>query len=63
MKILTIHADYIKYKPLKQAIKDAEEVSDKEVNVKECLVVFTAVEKGDVNGSNEALWRGETWYI
>lgn len=47
MKILTIHADHIKFKPLKKAIKDAEEVSDKEVNVKECLVVFTAVEKED----------------
>ena len=55
MKILTIHADYIKYKPLKQAIKDAEEVSDKEVNVKECLVVFTAVEKEDEKNSEVIL--------
>ncbi len=49
MKILTIHADYLKFKPLKVAIKDAEEVDKKEVNVKECLVVFTAVEKDDEN--------------
>ncbi len=47
MKILTIHADYLKFKPLKQAIKEAEEASKKETDVKECLVVFTAVEQGD----------------
>jgi threonyl-tRNA synthetase len=48
MKILTLHCDYIKFKPLKKAIKVPEEIKDdKEKEVKECLVVLTAVEKGD----------------
>ncbi len=48
MKILTLHCDYIKYKPLKKAFKDAEELKNKEqVEVSEPLVVLAAVEKGD----------------
>jgi threonyl-tRNA synthetase len=48
MKILTLHCDYIKFKPLKKAIKDAEELKEKgEIVVKEPLVVLMAVEKGD----------------
>ncbi len=48
MKILCIHADYIKYKPAKKAIEQAEELSHKgETTVKECLVVLTSVEKED----------------
>ena len=48
MKILTLHCDYIKFKPLKKAIKIPEELKDQdEKEVKECLVVLTAVEKGD----------------
>lgn len=47
MKILTIHSDYIKFQPLKKAIKNPEEVEMKEKEMKECLVVFTAVEKDD----------------
>ncbi len=48
MKILTLHCDYIKFKPVKKAIKNAEELKEKEeVVVKEPLVVLTAVEKGD----------------
>lgn len=48
MKILTLHCDYIRFKPLKKAVKDAEELTDKEEKeIKECLVVLTAVEKGD----------------
>lgn len=50
MKILTLHCDYIKFKALKKAIKDIEELSDKEKEekvVKECLVVLTSVEQGD----------------
>ncbi len=48
MKILTLHCDYIRYKPLKKAINEPEDLSDKkEKEVKECLVVFTAIEKGD----------------
>jgi len=47
MKILTIHADYIKILPKEKAIKSAEPFDKKEIEVKECLVVFTAVEKRD----------------
>ena len=48
MKILTLHCDYIKFKPLKKAIKFPEELKQKgEVKVKDPLVVLTAVEKGD----------------
>lgn len=48
MRIITLHCDYIRFKPLKKAIKDPEELKDKEgKEIKECLVVLTAVEKGD----------------
>ncbi len=48
MKILTLHCDYIRFQALKKAIKDAPELKNKEMEeVKECLVVLTAVEKGD----------------
>src|SRR3989344_7570186 len=50
MKILTLHCDYIRFKPLKKALKSAEELSLKdkeEKNVKDHLVILTAVEKGD----------------
>ncbi len=48
MRIITLHCDYIKFKPLKKAIKNAEELKTKEEQrVDEPLVVLTAVEKGD----------------
>jgi threonyl-tRNA synthetase len=48
MKILTLHCDYIKFKPLKKAIKNPEAIKDEdEKTVQECLVVLTAVEHGD----------------
>ena len=50
MKILLLHTDYIKFKPLKKALKSIAELSEKEKeekNVKEALVVMTAVEKSD----------------
>ncbi|OYT38304.1 hypothetical protein B6U82_00105, partial [Candidatus Pacearchaeota archaeon ex4484_31] len=48
MKILTLHCDYIKFRPVKKAVKKAEEIKEKEQKeIKECLVVFTAVEKSD----------------
>jgi len=47
MKILTLHCDFIKFKPVKKALKVAEETAEKEQAVKECLVVLTAVEKND----------------
>ncbi len=50
MRIITLHCDYIKFKPVKKAIKNPEELDEKrkkEILVKDCLVVLTAVEKGD----------------
>ncbi|MDP3734022.1 MAG: threonine--tRNA ligase [Nanoarchaeota archaeon] len=48
MKILTIHADFIEFAAQKKAFKGADDSVDKGVHkVKECLVVFTAVEKRD----------------
>jgi threonyl-tRNA synthetase len=48
MKILTLHCDYIKFKPLKKAIKNPEQIkNDDEKTIQECLVVLTAVEQGD----------------
>jgi len=50
MKILTLHCDYIRFKPLKKAIKDPEKLSEdrlKEITIKDALVILTAVEKGD----------------
>lgn len=48
MRIITLHCDYITFKPLKKAISKAEELSDKnEKRVEECLVVLTAIENGD----------------
>jgi threonyl-tRNA synthetase len=50
MRILTLHCDYIKFKPLKKAIQKADELTEenkKEITVKEVLVVLTAIEKGD----------------
>ena len=50
MKILSLHCDYIKFKPLKKALKKIKELSGTEKKgcyIKEALVILTAVEKGD----------------
>lgn len=47
MKILTIHSNYIKFTPTKKALRDAEQVEKTEKIMKDCLVVFSAVEKND----------------
>jgi len=48
MKILSLHCDYIKFKPLKKALKNPEELKTKEeIEVKEPLGIFTAIEKSD----------------
>lgn len=49
MKILLLHCDYIKFRPVKKALKniELEEVSEEWTNVKEVLVVFIAVESKD----------------
>jgi threonyl-tRNA synthetase len=54
MKTLNLHVDYIKFKPLKKALKSIGELSEKdkkEKEVKEALVVLTAIEKCDNNVS------------
>ncbi len=50
MKILSLHVDYINFRPLKKALKNAAELSEKEKKgqkVGESLVILIAVEKGD----------------
>lgn len=47
MKIITLHCDYIKFKPLKKALKSVEDIPSKETEVKEPLVVLTAIESND----------------
>ncbi len=54
MKTLNLHVDYIKFKPLKKALKSIGELTEKdkkEKEVKEALVVLTAIEKSDVDVS------------
>ncbi len=57
MKIITLHSDYIKFKPLKKAIKSIELAGKdlKEKIVKDTLVVLTAVEKGDTKNTVKKL--------
>ena len=52
MKILSLHVDHIKFKPLKKALKSVGDLSDKEKkggSAKDALAVLTAVEKKDHN--------------
>lgn len=50
MKILALHTDYIKFKPLKKALKKIGDLVDKEEKEsKDALAVMTAVEAGDKN--------------
>jgi threonyl-tRNA synthetase len=52
MKILSLHVDHIKFKPLKKALKSVGNLSDKEKkggSAKDALAVLTAVEKKDHN--------------
>lgn len=56
MRIITLHCDYIKFKPLKKAIKNPEELKDtEEKQAKDPLVILTAVEKGDDDKTVEQL--------
>ena len=57
MKVIAIHADSITFKPIKKAIKSAEDVKIEETKVNECLVVLTAVEKRDENLVKESAKR------
>jgi len=47
MRILAIHSDYINFEPTKKALKSAEDVEKKKEGMKDCLVVFSSVEKVD----------------
>ncbi len=47
MKVIYLHADYIRYKPVKKAIEEADEVKEGEKEIKECLVCFVTVERSD----------------
>ncbi|MFH1522131.1 MAG: threonine--tRNA ligase [archaeon] len=50
MKTLNLHCDYIKFKALKKALKSIDEIApgqNLEGESENCLVVMTAVEKGD----------------
>ncbi len=52
MKLLSLHVDYIKFKPLKKALKKIADLSDKEKeggHVKDALAILTSVEKTDVD--------------
>lgn len=50
MKTLNLHCDYIKFNALKKALKSIDDIAPNqkmEGESKECLVVMTAIEKGD----------------
>ena len=50
MKTLSLHCDYIKFKPLKKAVKSIKDVSEKEkeeIHVKDVLVIMISIEKND----------------
>ncbi|MFA6022601.1 MAG: threonine--tRNA ligase [Candidatus Pacearchaeota archaeon] len=57
MKILSLHCDYIKFKPLKKALKSAELAKHEEAEkeVKDPLVILTAVESSDNEASIQEL--------
>jgi len=52
MKFLSLHVDHIRFKPLKKALKNIQDITEKEKEgeeVKEALAILTAVEKIDTN--------------
>ncbi|MBU2562458.1 MAG: threonine--tRNA ligase [Nanoarchaeota archaeon] len=52
MKFLSLHTDYIKFKPLKKALKKIESLSDRdkeEKHIENALAVMTAVERHDTD--------------
>lgn len=58
MKILTLHCDYIKFRPIKKALAKPEELTKEQEKgklVKECLVVLTAIEESDRKNAAELL--------
>lgn len=53
MRVLFIHADYIRFEAKKKAIKDAEELEKKKDEASEALVAFVACEKVDESSPQE----------
>jgi len=52
MKILSLHVDYIKFKPLKKALKTVADLSEKEKKesiIKDALAILISVEKSDLD--------------
>jgi len=47
MKILSIHSDFIEFAPVSKAIPSAEDIEGCVKEVKNCLVIFSTVEKSD----------------
>jgi len=50
MKTLNLHCDYVKFNALKKALKSVDEIAPNQTlegESKDCLVVLTAIEKGD----------------
>lgn len=54
MRILTIHSDSLHVTPKKKAIESAEDLRQDEQRFKDCLVVFTAVERVDESNPKKA---------
>ncbi len=54
MKTLNLHSDFIKFKALKKALKNIDEIAPNQMlegEMKDCLVILTAIEKGDTMDS------------
>ncbi len=58
MKTLNLHSDFIKFKALKKALKNIDEIAPNQMlegEMKDCLVILTAIEKGDTLDSAKEL--------
>ena len=58
MRILLVHSDYIEFEPKEKAFKGAEDAQKKKERIDDCLVVFTAVEKGDERSKDVIVQKG-----
>ena len=52
MRILLLHSDFLEFEPKKKAIESAEDVPLKKEHIDDCLVVLSAVERGDATDKN-----------
>lgn len=55
MKILLLHSDFLEFEPKIKAMKSAEECELAKKRIEDCLVVFTAIEKGDEKSPKQAV--------